>query len=69
MLLRRAGSAGSDPAARGARPHPLLDRPVPMGRSGPPLRLQGQGGGGPGQGVEPPPCAHDHRVHLLHGAR
>ena len=69
MLLRRAGSSGSDPAARGARPHSLLDHSVQVERSGLTIRLPRCAGGRPGEGVEPPPRPHDHRLHLLHGSR
>ena len=69
MLLRRAGSAGSDPAARGTRPHSLLDHPVQVERPGLTIRLPGGSGGRSGEGVEPPSRPHDYGLHLLHGSR
>ena len=69
MLFRSDGSPGPDLATRGAGPHSLLDHPVPVERPGPALRLPGGSGGGPGEGVEPPPRPDDNRLHLLHGPR
>ena len=47
----------------------LLDLSVPLGWTGASLCLEWGRGIGPGEVVEPSPCAHGHRLHLLHGTR
>ena len=48
---------------------PVLDLSVPLGWRGASLLLECDRGSGPGEVVEPSPCAHGDRLHLLHGTR